>query len=58
MKEEYSLPGKEVTEPTTECDACGSIEVYLLDSENSNENLVCVECGNLLTLEYVDVQSG
>ncbi len=57
MKSEYLLPDKEVTDPTTDCDACGSIEVYLLDADASNENLVFADCSNLLTLDFVDVQS-
>ena len=57
LNSEYLLPEKEITLPTTECDACGSIEVYVLDTEKTYENLVCADCSNLLTLEFVDVQS-
>lgn len=57
FKADFTLPEKEVTDPTTECDACGSNEVYVLEVESPDENLICVDCNNLLSLEYVDIQS-
>ena len=54
LKGDFKVPEREVIEPTTDCDACYGIEVYALTDSNE---LVCVECGNLLILEYVDVQA-
>lgn len=53
MKNDFTLPERDITEPTTECDACGSIEVFRLPD---SENLVCADCGNLLLMEYNNVQ--
>ena len=53
IKGDFKLPERDITEPTTGCDACGSIDVF---SIYDNEYLVCAECGNLLQMEYTDIQ--
>jgi DNA-directed RNA polymerase subunit RPC12/RpoP len=44
----------DATDPTAECAACGSIEVYLAE----DGGLVCGKCGAALELEYTEVAPG
>jgi hypothetical protein len=44
-------PLPDATDPTAECAACLSVEVYLAE----DGGLVCGKCGTLLELEYTEV---
>jgi len=44
-------PLPDATDPTTECAACGSTAVYILE----DSSLVCGKCGAVLELEIGEV---
>ena len=47
-------PLPDATDPTTECAACGSNAVYMVD----DGSLVCGKCGAALELEVGEVNPG
>jgi ribosomal protein S27E len=51
---EAPQPPPESTDPTVACARCKSIEVYQL----ADGRVACRACGELLTVEYTEVQAG